>query len=105
MAMIIAPLIRARLPLIVDQLACISTPGESIDCLVTQYGLAVNPRREDLLARFKEVKLPLLTMEELQQKAESFSGKPQPLDLSGRVVGKVRYRDGRIISELHEVKD
>ncbi len=105
MAMIIAPLIRARLPLIVDQLACISTPGESIDCLVTQYGLAVNPRREDLLARFKEAKLPLLTMEELQQKAESFSGKPQPLDLSGRVVGKVRYRDGRIISELHEVKD
>lgn len=42
--MIIAPLIRARLPLISDRVTCISTPGATVDLLVTQKGIAVKPR-------------------------------------------------------------
>ena len=48
LAIIVAPLIRARLPLIVDQVLCKSTPGETVDVIVTQRGIAVNPRQNDL---------------------------------------------------------
>ena len=43
--MIIAPLFRARLPIVTDHVRCISTPGRDVDVLVTQRGVAVNPRR------------------------------------------------------------
>ena len=43
LAMIIAPLSRARLPIVTDRVNCISTPGSTIDVLVTQKGVAVNP--------------------------------------------------------------
>lgn len=103
LAIIIAPLVRARLPLVVDQVGCISTPGDSIDMLVTQYGIAVNPKNKDLALRLKDSGLPVRSIEELQSKAESLCGKPQALKQDGRVVGKVRYRNGDIISELHQV--
>ena len=104
LAMIIAPLTRARMPLILDQVTCLSTPGETIDILVTQYGIAVNPRREDLLKALSATKLPLLSIEDLQQEAEKLVGKPQPLPHGDKVVGQVRYRTGEIISEIYQVK-
>ena len=104
MAMIIAPLTRARMPLILDEINCISTPGETIDVLVTQYGVAVNPKRQDLIEALQDSKLPLRTIEELQAKAEEIVGKPKLAKPSGRVVGEVRYRTGEIISEIRAVE-
>jgi citrate lyase subunit alpha/citrate CoA-transferase len=46
--MIIAPLFRARLPIVTDRVQCISTPGRDIDVLVTQRGVAVNPKNAEL---------------------------------------------------------
>lgn len=105
LAMIIAPLIRARLPLIVDEVHCISTPGNTIDVLVTQAGIAVNPARTDLRDRLNEAGLPVLSIEDLQLKAEKLTGKPLPNKATGRVVGQVRYRTGEIISELRAIND
>ena len=48
LAMIIAPLFRARLPIVTERVRCISTPGRDVDVLVTQRGVAVNPRRAEL---------------------------------------------------------
>ncbi|MDO5738131.1 MAG: citrate lyase subunit alpha [Eubacteriales bacterium] len=101
-AMIIAPLLRSRMPLIVDRLQCISTPGETIDCLLTQYGIAVNPRRADLAQRFKERGLPVLSIEELQAKAEQIAGKPSLVERKGRVLADILYRDGQKISEIRQ---
>lgn len=103
MAMIIAPLIRARLPLFVDRVNTISTPGSTVDAVVTQYGLAVNPARQDLLEAFKSAGLPTFTAQELKAKAEALCGVPSPLKKGGRVVAKVRYRDGSIIDEIYSV--
>lgn len=104
LAMIIAPLIRARLPLIVEQVQCVSTPGETIDCLVTQYGLAVNPRRVDLAERFREARLPVLSLAELQARAESISGKPELRRATGRKVADIIYRDESLLSEIRQVE-
>lgn len=61
LAIIIAPLTRARLPLVVDRCLCISTPGKTVDVVVTQRGIAVNTeggKNVELKEKLKEAKLP-----------------------------------------------
>ena len=58
--MIVAPLIRGRIPTIVDKVNTVITPGETIDVVVTDRGIAVNPLREDLIERFTKAKIPVL---------------------------------------------
>lgn len=45
-----------------------------------------------------------MTIEELQQRAELLTGKPQPIEFTDRVVAVVRYRDGSVIDVIHQVK-
>jgi len=47
-AIIVTPLLRGRLPIVTDAVQTISTPGETVDVVVTERGIAVNPRREDI---------------------------------------------------------
>ncbi|MDO5733911.1 MAG: citrate lyase subunit alpha [Eubacteriales bacterium] len=102
LAMIIAPLIRARMPLILPEIQCVSTPGESIDCVVTQYGIAVNPARSELKARLEDAGLPLKSISELEQIATKISGRPQIQKASGRVIAEILYRDGSRLSEIRQ---
>ncbi len=53
LTMIVAPLIRSRIPTVVDSVNSVITPGESVDVLVTDRGIAVNPNRKDLLDKLK----------------------------------------------------
>jgi citrate lyase subunit alpha/citrate CoA-transferase len=52
------------------------TPGASVDVLVTDHGIAVNPARQDLIDNLRNAGIPLMTIEELQQRAELLTGKP-----------------------------
>ena len=103
LAMIIAPLFRARLPIVTDRVSCISTPGQDIDVLVTQRGVAVNPRNQDLLLRLKDAGLPVTDMETLQRTAEKITGKPKKTTAAGRPVANVIWRDGTQIDTIHSI--
>lgn len=100
LSMIVAPLNRARLPIIVDKAGCISTPGSTVDLLVTQYGMAVNPAYPELAQRLKEARLPVYEIEELKTKAEKLAGKPAPIPRGERVVADVLYRDGTVLDQI-----
>ena len=100
MSMIIAPLVRSRLPIVTDRVGCVSTPGSTIDVLVTQRGIAVNPRRADLAEKFRAAGLPVKDIEELKRIAEEISGVPARLPQGGRTVAKVLYRDGTLLDEI-----
>ena len=104
LAMIIAPLFRARLPIITDRVGTISTPGRDIDVLVTQRGIAVNPKNAELAQRLKDAGLPVVDIHELKEIAERITGKPQALRRDGRTVANVVYRDGNIIDTISCVK-
>jgi len=69
LSIIVAPIMRARMPLIVDRVGTISTPGEDIDLLVTQYGLACNPRRSELASRLERAGLPVVPIHDLKAKS------------------------------------
>lgn len=96
LAMVIAPLFRARQPIITEQVSCVSTPGRDIDVFVTQYGIAVNPKNEELRDRLIRAHLPIVSIEELKAKAESLCGVPKALEHGDKVAAKVIGRDGEV---------
>ena len=104
LAMIIAPLSRARLPIVTDKVQCISTPGKTVDVLVTQRGVAVNPNQTELRKALEAAKLPVCDMEELKARAEAICGTPKAVRHGNKVVGNVIYRDGTIIDQLYNVE-
>ena len=104
LAMVIAPLFRARQPIITDRVNCVSTPGKDIDVLVTQYGIAVNPKNEELRDRLIRAHLPIVSIEELKAKAESLCGVPKALEHGERVVAKVIGRSGEVQDLIYRKK-
>ena len=100
LAMIVAPLYRARLPIVVDKVLCTTTPGNTVDVLVTQRGIAVNPLRKDLEDKLRAFGLPVYDIHELKDMAERVTGKPQTRVPGGRAAAEVEYRDGRIIDRI-----
>ena len=104
LAMVIAPLLRARQPIITDRVNCISTPGKDIDVLVTQYGIAVNPKNEELRDRLIRAHMPVVSIEELKAKAESLCGVPKALEHGERVVAKVIGRSGEVQDLIYRKK-
>ena len=103
LAMIIAPLFRARLPIVTDRVHCISTPGKDIDVLVTQAGIAVNPKNGELADRLRSAGLPIVDIRALKDKAESLTGKPARLPRGQRVVADVISRDGMLLDQIRSV--
>ena len=83
----------------------VTTPGESVDVVVTDYGVAVNPNRQDLLEALRMADcVPLKTIEELRDIAYSIVGKPDPLEFGDRVVGIIEARDGTIMDVVRQIK-
>lgn len=103
LSMIIAPLFRARLPIVTERVRCISTPGRDVDVLVTQRGVAVNPRRAELAERLKAAGLPIVDIHELKEIAERITGTPAPVPSGDQVVARVIHRDGNVIDAIHNV--
>ncbi len=103
LSMIIAPLFRARLPIVTDHVSCVSTPGRDIDVLVTQRGVAVNPKNQELMLRLKDAGLPVVEINELKQIAERITGTPRKNVRGGRTVANVIYRDGTQIDTIQSV--
>jgi citrate lyase subunit alpha/citrate CoA-transferase len=72
--------------------------------LVTERGIAINPRRQDLIDKLKHSKLPIMPIEDLLHIAYDFTGIPKSTTRDGRIIGYVRYRDGSIIDSLYQIK-
>lgn len=106
LTIISAPLVRGRIATVVPDVTTVITPGDSIDVLVTEYGIAINPKRQDLQQVLANIPgVPVYTIEQLQQMAADKVGHPEPLQFTDRVVALAEYRDGTIIDAIHEVKD
>ena len=94
---IVAPLVRSRIPTVRERVTTVSTPGETVDVFVSEYGIAVNPRRGDLMETLKESGLPIYTIEQLKEEAYQLVGKPEEIEYRDEIVAIVEYRDGTIM--------
>lgn len=105
LAIVVCPLTRKRIPIVVDEVQTICTPGYSIDVVVTERGIAVNPNNPVLKAELVKHGLPVCDIEELRDRAYAITGKPEPPKLGDFVVGVVEYRDGTVIDMIKNVED
>lgn len=103
-AIVIAPLLQGRIPAICTEVTTVTTPGESVDVVITDYGIAINPGRQDLIEAMKDVDLPFKTIEELRDIAYSIVGEPKKVQFEDRVVGIIESRDGTIMDVVRKIK-
>jgi citrate lyase subunit alpha / citrate CoA-transferase len=104
LAIIVAPAMRGRLPIVKDEVTTITTPGETVDVVVTERGIAVNERHPELKAELLRRKAPVKDIRELQREIYAVTGTPRPLEFEDEVVALIEYRDGSIIDTVRRVK-
>lgn len=85
---------------IVPAVGTLTTPGDTVDVVVTEAGVTVNPARAELAERLAAAGLPLIPMEELQARAAAEATRPTPPRAEGRVVALSQYRDGAITDAI-----
>jgi len=103
LSIIVAPLTRGRIPTIRSRVHTIVTPGETVDVVVTDQGIAVNPRNVELKKRLKKAGLTIVDIEDLHKRAIQLCGQPKAIEHTDRVVAQIRYRDGSIIDEVRQL--
>ncbi|MDD4219504.1 MAG: citrate lyase subunit alpha [Bacilli bacterium] len=104
-SIVVCPLTRGRIASVVDVVNTVVTPGKTIDIIVTDQGVAINPNRKDLIERLSKIDINLTTIEKLRDKAVSLVGKAKSIEYTDKVVGIVTYRDGSIIDLIYQVKE
>lgn len=105
LSIIVCPMLRGRIPCIVDEVTTLITPGRTVDVVVTEYGIAVNPNRPEIAERLREAGLHLVTLEELRDRALKIIGTPAPLPFGEKVVGVVLNRDGSVMDVIKDIKE
>ena len=99
------PLFRDRIPVIVDEVTTLVGPGELIDVIVTERGIAINPKRQDLIKALSGSKLPIKTIQELKAEAERVcGGAPAKPKLGEKVIAAIKWVDGTIIDIVKQVE-
>jgi citrate lyase subunit alpha/citrate CoA-transferase len=98
------PTFRNRVPIVRDRLTTFCGPGELIDVIATERGIAINPRREDLLRAVAGSGLPIRPLAEIKEEAEALcGGPPEDPTRDGPVVGLVTWVDGTILDTVRQV--
>jgi citrate lyase subunit alpha/citrate CoA-transferase len=98
------PSFRDRIPVIVDRVTTLTGPGELIDVVATERGIAINPRRKDLLDAVHGSDLPVRPIEEIQSEVEGIcGGKPAPPVLGDEPVAVIKWVDGTVIDTVWRV--
>ncbi len=99
------PSFRDRIPVLVDRVTTLCGPGELIDVVVTERGIAINPRRADLVARLRGSSLPIRPLAEIKAEVEELcGGKPEAPDTTDRVVAAIKWVDGTVIDCVRQLR-
>ena len=105
------PSFRDRIPVIVDRVTTLTGPGEMIDVVATERGIAINPRRQDLIDATRGSRLPIRPIEEIKSEVERIcGGKPEKPSLGSsrsdrgeRPVAVVKWVDGTVLDSVWQV--
>lgn len=105
LSIVLCPLLRGRIPCVVDKVTTVITPGDTVDVIVTDRGVAVNPSRPEIAERLKKAKIRVLPIEKLKEMADEVIGTPDPLPFRDKIVGVVTSRDGAVLDVIHEIAE
>lgn len=101
LTLIVTPLLKARIPIIREQVTTITTPGRHVDVIITERGIAVNPAKKELKEKLMQAGCDLVDLETLLARAHTLSGQPKTWQTKGAPLGIVEGRRGDQIDTLH----
>jgi len=102
LTIITAPVYRKKNPIVLEKVTTISTPGDIIDAIVTNQGIAINPKRKDLLKLVKG-KIDLVNINDLRKIAYDATGGLQEPKLGKEIIGMTKYFDGTVLDNIYQV--
>ncbi len=105
LAIVVAPSMRGRLPIVRDAVTTVTTPGETVDVIVTERGICVSDKHVDLKKELLRRRLPLKDIHQFHQEITRITGEPRAVEFDDEVVALIEYRDGSIIDVIHRVRE
>ena len=104
LTIVTAPLMRKNRPIVLEKVTTVVTPGEYIDVLVTECGIAVNPKNKSLQERLVNKGIELVTVEELHKWAMERSEDLFQPHFEDKIVGVVESRAGTVMDIIRKVR-
>ncbi|MHA2246420.1 MAG: citrate lyase subunit alpha [Candidatus Hodarchaeales archaeon] len=101
LTIITCPIAR-KVPIVRDNVTTVSTPGEMIDVVITDAGIAVNPNRKGLIKKFTNAGMEIISIENLKDMAYSQATPPEP-EFTDEICTVVEYRDGTLLDVIYKV--
>ena len=98
------PLYRKKNPIVREKVTTITTPGDVVDAIVTNEGIAINPNRGDIIKKIKG-KIDIRTIEELKDMAYNSACIPEKLNFGEKIVGIIKWFDGTVLDNIRIVKN
>ena len=99
------PSFRDRIPVIVDEVTTVCGPGELIDVIITERGIAINPKRKDLIKAMNNSNLPIRKIEDIKSEIDSICGgaPAKPKINKEKVVAVVKWVDGTVLDSVFQI--
>ena len=98
------PSFRDRIPILVDRVTTLCGPGELIDVIVTERGIAINPLRRDLIETMADSSLPIRPIAAIKAEVEEICGGPPAApEVADKVVAAIKWVDGTVIDCVRQV--
>jgi citrate lyase subunit alpha/citrate CoA-transferase len=88
-----------------DRVTTVSAPHQSVDAIVTDQGIAINPARKDILKKLKGSPINLVDIKDLRDIAYAEAGKPDEPEYMDRIVSLVQFRDGTFLDTIRQVRE
>lgn len=104
LCIISAPVFRKTNPIVMEKVTTITTPGDVVDAIVTNQGIAINPKRKDLIEKVKG-KLNIVPIEELKDMAYDATGGPVEPNLGEEIIGITKWFDETLLDVIRRVKE
>ena len=100
------PSFRDRIPVVVKEVTTFCGPGELIDVIITERGIAINPKRKDLLKAVKNSDLPIKPISDIQKEVKEICGEPaKPKVNKNKVIAIIKWVDGTVLDSVFQVVD
>jgi citrate lyase subunit alpha/citrate CoA-transferase len=105
LSIMMMPVFRKTNAIIRDRVTTVTTPKQSVDAIVTDQGIAINPARKDLLKKLKGSPINLVDVKDLRDIAYAEAGKPEEPEYLDRIVSIVQFRDGTVLDTIRQVRE
>ncbi len=100
LTVVVIPTFRGRIPTLCREVRTICTPGTTVDVVVTERGICVNPERRDLEETLNRSGIETLPIEDLLQRVHRITGVPGTVAYHAEPQALIEYRDGTVIDVI-----